>query len=556
MNSQEKKISNYIDQLNKEKKPREHRSKKENILYEELTETVRLIKSQKEIEYPGKEFSEKLAASLSRQYGDKKGIRKPVRFWIPAGAAFAAVLAVVLIINFVLPQANPNIVYAMEQAYGEVRAYHGVLEITQSNALGEATTQAVREVWADSKGSYYVKELEGSGKDIITVNNGQKKWQVQPELKQVNTFPAFPDSYHFTFEIGSEIEDVKNALEVKVTGEEKIAGRMAFILLVTPKGGEAYRLWVDKETDMPLQKETALQNAVQYKITYKEITFHEAIPDELLTYRLPKEYEVIQADGEQFVNNMEEAVNLAGFTPKELKTVPEGFSLSAISAEPETKVIKVYYTTPDKKKAAVIAQQTADKALTPDPAAILGTVNGQKAEILTAGEAAGTPGSGAYAGTSGISSIRWQEDGREYTVYGELSLGELSVFAKSISSGEVKLPEAEEESQDKPQVEVPVDLEVETNEQKSADAGHSPWKLDPAFVTQVFASLLISPEGIVGDYPIAYEDISIIRNNGETSIAEIKGDKTTVSRVYLKRLVRQDSTGIWTVVGYDPKVKQ
>jgi hypothetical protein len=103
-----------------------------------------------------------------------------------------------------------------------------------------------------------------------------------------------------------------------------------------------------------------------------------------------------------------------------------------------------------------------------------------------------------------------------------------------------------------PQVEVPIDLEDEKNEQKSVDAGHSPWKLDPIFVAQVFASLLISPEGIVGDYPIAYEDINIIKNNGEIAIAEIKGEKTTVSRVYLKRLFRHNSTGIWTVIGYDP----
>ncbi|WFR55971.1 hypothetical protein QA584_20475 [Anaerocolumna sp. AGMB13025] len=103
-----------------------------------------------------------------------------------------------------------------------------------------------------------------------------------------------------------------------------------------------------------------------------------------------------------------------------------------------------------------------------------------------------------------------------------------------------------------PQVEIPVNWEAEKNEQKSVDAGHSPWKLDPIFVTQVFASLLISPEGIEGDYPIAYEDIILIKNNGEIAIAEIKDDKTIVSRVYLKRLIRQDSTGIWTVIGYDP----
>lgn len=84
------------------------------------------------------------------------------------------------------------------------------------------------------------------------------------------------------------------------------------------------------------------------------------------------------------------------------------------------------------------------------------------------------------------------------------------------------------------------------------DAGHSPWKLDPVYVAQVFVSLKISPEGIEGEYPVSYEDMEVVKNNGIEAVVEISGDNTPVRRVYLKRLIRQDSTGIWTVVGYDP----
>lgn len=554
MRNQEKKISSYIDRLNNERKPGEHNLYELDSEYEELMETVRLVKSLKEPEFPKEEFQEKLAASLVNQSKGKRISRKREKnIWFPAGVVIAAVLAVVLLINFVLPQLNTDIVYAMELAYQDVKAYHGILEVTQSNARGEVTTQSVREVWSDRNGNYYVKELEGSSKGIITVNNGTEKWQVRPDLKQVNVLAAFPDSYRFTFELGSEIEDIKTALEVKTIGEEEIAGRKADILSVTPKGGEAYRLWVDQETDLPLQKETALQNAIKYKVTYKSISFREAIPEELMAYSLPKDYEAIRTDSEQFVDNMEEAVRLAGFTPKEMKAVPAGFAPAGISVDPEKKSINRYYLKADGNKKVVIAEQAAEGEFSPDSAAILGSVNNQKAEILTDMEVnSGNAGYGAYAGLTGLSSIRWQEEGMEYTVYGELELTELSVFAQSLSSGNVVIPEKEEDFTDKPQIEVPVDLESETSEQKSVDAGHSPWKLDPAFVAQVFASLLISPEGIVGDYPIAYQDVKIIQNNGKTAIAEMNGEKTTVSRVYLKRLVRQDETGIWTVVGYDP----
>ena len=100
---------------------------------------------------------------------------------------------------------------------------------------------------------------------------------------------------------------------------------------------------------------------------------------------------------------------------------------------------------------------------------------------------------------------------------------------------------------------VPYDLKTEQDSQKSVDAGHSPWRLDAAFVAQVFVSLKISPEGIVGDYPIPYEDFKVTQSTDTDAVVEVAGDKTPISTVYLKRLVRPGEGGIWTVVGYDPK---
>ena len=103
-----------------------------------------------------------------------------------------------------------------------------------------------------------------------------------------------------------------------------------------------------------------------------------------------------------------------------------------------------------------------------------------------------------------------------------------------------------------PKVEVPVNLKIEENSQKSVDEGHSPWRLDPVFVAQVFVSLKIHPEGIKGDYPIKYEELKILKVNEKETVVEVIASKTPIRRVYLKRLIRQDDTGIWTVVGYDP----
>lgn len=102
-----------------------------------------------------------------------------------------------------------------------------------------------------------------------------------------------------------------------------------------------------------------------------------------------------------------------------------------------------------------------------------------------------------------------------------------------------------------PQVTVEVDLKEAERNQKQVDEGHSPWQLSPFAVTQTFVSLKISPEGIDGSFPIDLEDMVIIYETDEKVIVKVTSDKTTIKKVYLMRLIRQDETGIWSVVGYD-----
>jgi hypothetical protein len=185
--------------------------------------------------------------------------------------------------------------------------------------------------------------------------------------------------------------------------------------------------------------------------------------------------------------------------------------------------------------------------------AILAKVNGSLAEVQSPlQDGRGILEGGQYDGMADIRSLRWRQDGYEYAVVGNAPLDMLAQFATALAGGPVEMPETGEWPAGKPQVEVPVNMEVEQNEQKSVDAGHSPWRLDPAYVAQVFVSLEMSPGGITGDYPIEYEGLEVVENSGVKVVVRVGGDKTPIRKVYLERLVRQDSTGIWTVVGYDP----
>lgn len=94
-----------------------------------------------------------------------------------------------------------------------------------------------------------------------------------------------------------------------------------------------------------------------------------------------------------------------------------------------------------------------------------------------------------------------------------------------------------------PQVPLVVDLAIVTNSQRSVDAGHSPWQLDATMVVTVYLTTQVNvPKATIGQLSETY-------NDGARAIYTAAGGP--IARVYIERLVRQDATGIWTVVGYD-----
>lgn len=140
----------------------------------------------------------------------------------------------------------------------------------------------------------------------------------------------------------------------------------------------------------------------------------------------------------------------------------------------------------------------------------------------------------------------------EHTIPAFLESTQLTFELESVGVYDhIIFPAQAKEYEINPQVEVPFNLEAEKNTQKSVDDGHSPWRLDPLFTTQVFVSLKLFPDGISGNYPVEYENLKLIQSNDELAVVKVNDKDTPIEFVYLKRLIRQDPSGIWTVIGYD-----
>lgn len=105
----------------------------------------------------------------------------------------------------------------------------------------------------------------------------------------------------------------------------------------------------------------------------------------------------------------------------------------------------------------------------------------------------------------------------------------------------------------KPETTVSYNLKDEKEVQNSVDKGDSSWRLNPITTAQFFVNSHINSDQISIENAIRLEYISLLYCDNETAVIKVNDNHTNIHTVYLKRLIKQDPTGIWTIVGYDTK---
>ena len=511
----EEKLSDYIDALNNEHEPEFAVTDSDEEL-EKLQETVRLVRTLKEPVLPDDDYPKRLAKTVASkiQRGKETGLGKPTktlsksikRILLPM-TALAASLLIVVLVNW-LGLFNQDVVYAMEKAVAQLSSYHGVLEMRTRNAAGEEWLVRRVELWYEG-GKYAIKQADGT----LTVNNGQRKWQINHEAKEVVILPLLPDPTGKSFDLRDEAKRAKQYPHT-VIGTELVAGREAIKLAISPPGGEEYYLWVDTETNLPIQLETAMQKALQTTYTFVSFEPNTKIPPEIFAYQVPEGYAVVEKDPGQQVATIEEAAAISGFMP----LLPEQAPLRIIAFK--DRIVLDYGDT-------TVMEYKPVGEFEFKPNASLGSAAGGPLEIW-------------------YERLRWRQEGLEIQVEGDKRIE----LAREIAAG-LALPDANQDLASKAKVKVPVNMEIVEASQKQVDSGSSPWQLDPLQVAHTFVNLQVTPEGIQGEPQIQMPSFKLVTNNSVEAVVEV--DEGPVQRVYLKRLVRQDETGIWTVVGYDPR---
>ncbi len=511
--SDEEELDRAIDAMNRERRPRAVREAR----MAELLSVVRRLRSLRRPEQFGA-----AAGSLAEQ----RRRRVAVRLWPRlAGAAALAVVLAVGALAAPWPVTGPygfmgrlfqrDIAYAMDRAVSHLGGYHGTMAVIQTTKDGQEWLIRKVEVW--SFGDKYATQQDDG---VVTVYNGDRRWQVRPQDRTVTLLPLVQAQATGRWDLRDQANQVMQYPHPEV-GREEVAGRQAVHLRIEPPAGLPYDLWIDAETKLPLQIKTAMQNAIQTSWTFTSFDTMDRAGGQgglpaIFTYKVPEGYKVVDKGSGQVVFTVNDAVALSGITPLLPTEGPDRIVASA-----DTVILDYGDTTIAEKKAAGPFEPTAW--------AVLGKAAGGVLEVLR-------------------DTLRWQQGGLEITVQGarRLALGTELASDLTVPSTDGEDPSTQA------QVKVPVDMEVVRNTQVQVDGGHSPWYLDPLQVAFTFVNLQISPGGIQGTPKLSYDALKVTQNNGIAAVVDIQSGGPT-KRVYLKKLVRPDFSGIWSVVGYDPR---
>lgn len=92
-------------------------------------------------------------------------------------------------------------------------------------------------------------------------------------------------------------------------------------------------------------------------------------------------------------------------------------------------------------------------------------------------------------------------------------------------------------------IEIPLDMNVETETQSSVDEGHQPWRVDAAWVACSEIGALLIDEKTKGNLDNCLKNSKIEQREGGKAIVSVLLDGVQY-RVNLERLIKAD--GIWT----------
>lgn len=322
-----------------------------------------------------------------------------------------------------------EIVARMREVEASIQDAHGVLEFAVRGL--DEDQEMVIEVWEKKPNKTRVETLESSDPELagaVVVGDGQQVWMYLPAENQVmvsevgSDEPSSPrDMIQFMEEM---IERMLDASEVKLVGEEDVAGAATYKLELSRKEGEEavlpvdakVTLWVDQERWVVLRAHLVSDLVGEASMRVRSFELNTGLADDLFQFEIPEGAHVTNVESSQPVPlTLDEAKAQADFllVPS---YVPEGATLINVFSVEGAYVLHYDHST---------TSFTIMQGWSPAEGEI---PTGQTREVTVRGQAATLITDAAM----GNSFLTWVENGVTITIAGRVSQDEILKVAESL----------------------------------------------------------------------------------------------------------------------------
>jgi outer membrane lipoprotein-sorting protein len=215
--------------------------------------------------------------------------------------------ALLLVLSLVLaacgqPISAEEIVAKMRETLEATQDAHAVVNASV-NAQG-VEISATAEIWEGAPNKVRVQILQSSDPDlagVLAVSDGQQAWYYEPAKNRVQVAPAgqieMPLPQQLLGSMQEAIQQVLEASNVELAGEETVLGREAYKLVLSPKEGttqELYpgngtaTLWVDKEQWFVLKAAYQADAFGQGSMEVQSFELNPGLADDLFRFTPPE----------------------------------------------------------------------------------------------------------------------------------------------------------------------------------------------------------------------------------------------------------------------------
>jgi outer membrane lipoprotein-sorting protein len=292
---------------------------------------------------------------------------------------------------------------------------------------------AQAELWEKMANKARVQVIDSSEPKYVgttMVTDGQQAWLYEPDRNLVTVGSLseveMPLPQELLTSLQTVIQQVLDASNVELVGEEVVSGRDAYKLTLSPKedsgqelfpGNGTTTLWVDKEQWFVLKATYEADAFGQGSMEVQSFELNPGLADDLFTFEAPEGAKVIDIAAQQpEPMTLVEATQYPGFHVLIPEYVPEGATLINIFKSGESIILRYDHAT-QVSFAVVQGPELASQPPLGESQNI--DIRGQSATVIT--DKAG-----------GNTFLYWTENGVTVTIAGHIDLDEALKVAESL----------------------------------------------------------------------------------------------------------------------------